>query len=131
MENDDVDVYTAEEYTFDSDGNLIKLRDNNNHIINYMTYDTYGNLSRMVVVNNETKKITPFSRTGKISNKTMHLYLTSEFEDKQISTEFVKYPFGYIKETTTVMKDGKELCSYQTSNGEDYKVGVLFDSLYK
>jgi hypothetical protein len=128
--DDDAEVYTAEEYTFDSEGNLIKLRDNINHITSYMKYDIYGDLSRMMEVNNETKKITPFSRTGKISNKTIHLYTASEFEDKQISTEFVKYPSGYITETTTVTKDGKELCSYQTNNGEDYKVGVLFDALY-
>jgi hypothetical protein len=130
MENDDADVYTEEEYRFDSDGNLIKLRDNNDHVTSYMKYDTYGNLSRMEEVNIETKKITPFSRTGKVNNKTIHLYSASDFEDKQISTEFVKYPFGYIKETTTVTKDGKELCSYETNNGEDYKVGVLFDALY-
>lgn len=131
MENDDADVYTEAEYRFDSEGNLIRLRDNTDHITSYMKYDIYGNLSRMEEVNIETKKITPFSRTGKVNNKTIHLYTASEFEDKQISTEFVKYPSGYITETTTVTKDGKELCSYTTNNGEDYKVGVLFDALYK
>ena len=130
MENDDAEVYTETEYTFDSDTNLIKMRDNNDHTISYMMYDTCGDLSRMVVVNNETKKITPFSRTGKMNNKTIHLYTVSEFEDKQISTEFVKYLSGYITETTTVTEGGKELCSYTTNNGEDYKVGVLFDTLY-
>ena len=130
MENDDADVYTEEEYTFNSDGNLLKLRDNNDHTVSYMKYGTYDELSRMEVVNFENKKITPFTRTGKVSNKTIHLYYVSDFEDKQISTEFVKYPSGFITETTTVMKDGKELCTYTTNNGEDYKVGVLFDALY-
>jgi hypothetical protein len=95
-----------------------------------MKYDTYGDLSRMMEVNNETKKIIPFSIPGRANNKTIHLYTASEFEDKLINTEFVKYPSGYITETTTVTKDGKEFCSYQTNNGEDYKVGVLFDALY-
>lgn len=132
-ENNDSTQYTGVEYVFDDEGRMTKLINNFEHTTSIMTYpySEDESVARMIVKHTEPKKITQFTRDkSNARNEDIHLYLYSEFENKDVVTEYTKFPSGYITKKVTVTEEGNEICSILTNNGEDATVGVVFDSLY-